>query len=504
MAIEPIYEKISISGTNTVFGEPFKCECKSALAMNSASEILSVTSLAGVFSSETLDGQVRYNGKTTFYVCYLSTDGEIKKTECSKDFSGVVKCESAREGFKSVVNVKTLKTEYEVSGANLNVACMLKPEIEICIATEKSALSVGENIVTDPCEISTTKSLGIKEGMYPIEEEFELSCEIKEVLHQRASAVITDVQCGVGTIIVDGQIFLSLILLQNSEKCSIIRENRTLPYRMEIECEEAMPTLSAIAHVYEKALKVDVLVDSEKGKSKITATINLYFTGEAFVTEAHQLANDVFSIKEKINVARAQVEYLKPGTFINSSSTITCRAGTSELPIGVNLLTTCAESIEILAKTQTQKGLQITGVLTLCAYFIDTDGKPFSRKLEAPFEKEIELFLDDEVGDVQIYTCVPRSSARLVSATEIELEWESVFMVYAKQLERFSCITDLQSAGEKAECPHAVSVYIPFENEELWSLSKRLNVCPETLVTANPELNFPLTGNERIVVYRQK
>jgi hypothetical protein len=46
--------------------------------------------------------------------------------------------------------------------------------------------------------------------------------------------------------------------------------------------------------------------------------------------------------------------------------------------------------------------------------------------------------------------------------------------------------------------------FMPEEGEELWSLSKRLNVCPDQLVATNKELQFPLTGKERIVVYRRK
>ena len=50
----------------------------------------------------------------------------------------------------------------------------------------------------------------------------------------------------------------------------------------------------------------------------------------------------------------------------------------------------------------------------------------------------------------------------------------------------------------------AISVYIPLEGEGLFSLAKRLNVSPESLVNTNRELNFPLSGKERIVIYRQK
>lgn len=49
----------------------------------------------------------------------------------------------------------------------------------------------------------------------------------------------------------------------------------------------------------------------------------------------------------------------------------------------------------------------------------------------------------------------------------------------------------------------AISVYIPAEGEDLWTVSKKLNACPEAIMQYNPDLTFPLTGGERILIYRQ-
>ena len=62
----------------------------------------------------------------------------------------------------------------------------------------------------------------------------------------------------------------------------------------------------------------------------------------------------------------------------------------------------------------------------------------------------------------------------------------------------------METAGLKKVNDSAVSVYIPLDGEGLFALAKRLNVCPETLVATNPDLQFPLTGKERIVIFRQK
>ena len=71
------------------------------------------------------------------------------------------------------------------------------------------------------------KSYGLRESVVPVEEQFELPFVVEDVLGQRAEPIVTAVQCGVGTIIVDGEILLSAILLQNREKNDIIYMNST-------------------------------------------------------------------------------------------------------------------------------------------------------------------------------------------------------------------------------------------------------------------------------------
>ena len=76
--------------------------------------------------------------------------------------------------------------------------------------------------------------------------------------------------------------------------------------------------------------------------------------------------------------------------------------------------------------------------------------------------------------------------------------------VYPSKKEACEVISQLKILAEKEIENCAISVYIPTVGEDLWSLAKRLNTCPEALVATNKDLQFPLTGRERIVIYRQK
>ena len=86
----------------------------------------------------------------------------------------------------------------------------------------------------------------------------------------------------------------------------------------------------------------------------------------------------------------------------------------------------------------------------------------------------------------------------------MELNGEVFLTVYPIEKNSFCFINDIKILGEKKDNPCAISVYLGTAGEECFSLAKRLNVCPDTLIETNKDLQFPLSGKERIVVYRQK
>ena len=75
---------------------------------------------------------------------------------------------------------------------------------------------------------------------------------------------------------------------------------------------------------------------------------------------------------------------------------------------------------------------------------------------------------------------------------------------YGKRIGNLNYSSNVESIGEKQINESAISVYIPMQGEGLWQLSKRLNIPPEKLLETNHDLQFPLSGDERIVIYRSK
>ena len=218
MAIETIFEKINYTKKQKTLKEQIRSECKAEVFTEEIQTVLCVTADVSVSKADVFEGRADYAGRITYYISYTTPDGQIKKTECGNEFSGGVKDSVINSGMVGLTGAQVDKLEWDLTGNKLIVKSFVTVYTTIYSNEEKSALVGGENIVVDKSEVLITKSLGRRQTTYPLEEEFELSYPVEEVLFHRADAMITSVQCGVGTIIVDGEVILSLILLRKKSK----------------------------------------------------------------------------------------------------------------------------------------------------------------------------------------------------------------------------------------------------------------------------------------------
>lgn len=503
MTFEPVYEKIKLNCARKKLCKQIRIDCKTELSSEEISSVLTVTAWSVITESEIQNGKIHYGGKTVFYISYVCADGNLKKCECGSEFKGVLNEQTFRDDARLFVNAKIDKTDFDLSGTKLSAGAYVTVCFSVGEHVEGQALCGGDNVIIKEDQIVNVKSCGVKTGVFPIEEEFEISFPIAEVLSHTAQPVLTAVQSGVGVIIVDGQVLLSVIALQKNQKKDIIKENKAIPFRMEIECEDAMPNMRAVARVKERSHKIDVNVDEEGGKSVLSASISVCLEGESFFEQSLTVASDAFSTQREVEVSKSNLTYCCSGEPCYCTATVQGRAQTDELPIGAVVLAVgneCAEGVSVQLE-----GCKVTvsGVLSTTAFFRDGEGLVFARKLETPFLTQLECAFE---GVYSLDACVKAKNARarIVSLSELEIDADLDFTVYPESQKSVKIIEEIKDLGEKKQNDAGISVYIPEDGEELWSLAKRLNVCPKSLVETNSDLQFPLTGKERIVVYRRK
>ncbi len=499
MPIEPVFEKIIAKEKVGEVVCQVKVECKTDVNADTVERVLNDNAYASVNLVSVTDGRAEFTGKATFFICYQS-DGVIRKCECGAEIKDSLLSDAIAEGDTVKLSWETDKSETDLSGLKMSASVYLTVKGEIFRKTEYSALSGGEGIYCDLKGVNTVKSYGAVSSVYNTEEEFELSFPVAEVLSHRAEVCLTQVQCGVGTVICDGEIYLTEILLQSGDKNDIIRENRIIPFRAEAECEDAMPQLSATCRARVKSLKTDVSVDEDKNVSVLTAFVSVDIRGEAFAVAEETVAADAFNSENELTLVKERIKF----TSFDAPQSVFCKLKGSAAIEDVGtarIITVANEKIEVTAVSANSDGITVAGVMGVNVLLMSDDGKVFTRKAETPFETVVAAKAE---GTAKVIAAPKNAIVKLITLTEIECEIETVFTVYCENEFTTSVVTAVETGELKPETNAAVSVYIPLKGEGLWDLAKRLNVCPETLVSTNSDLQFPLTGKERIVVYRQK
>ncbi len=502
MALEPIYETINFNCKKCELKEQIKVEC-GAVASEEVSSVLSVSAWASVNESEVKEGQISYSGRAVFFISYIATDGALKKTECGSEFRGMLKDERITADAKAYMSAVIDKAETDTSGLKLSVKAFVTVGAKVSACAPYQALSGGDSLILNAGETPIIKTYGAKRTVYPIEEQYELSYAVGEVLSHGARAVITAVQCGVGCIIVDGEVITSAIALQKSSPNDIIKENKSFAFRAELECEDAMPSMTATATVTEKSFKTDVAVDEENGKSTVTVSVALLLEGEAVSEESLSVATDAFSIEKEVEVIKTELPYYKACDLRSLSTEVAGRVVVNELPPSAKIMAVGCEKAELLGTSCEREKTTVTGVLTAIAYIKDGDGHVFTVDLETPFESEVSCSLG---CDIEVATEIKavKGRAKIVTLTEIELESEIIITLYPTEKHSVRLVSEIKEGKEKSVEESGISVFIAQDGEECWDLAKRINVCPSEIERINPDLQFPLTGKERIIIYRQK
>ncbi len=477
------------------FSEKLRLESKTDILVDEVEKFLSVNAFITLIEKDVADGKIKYGGNVIYQAFYVDKDGALKKYECGSEYVGVITDDKITAGCSVSMSARTLKADADLSGLKVSFSTVAEITATLYSVQESQALCGGEGLIIDKKETTVIKSLGIKNGAYPVEEEFSLDYPVAEVLSNGVTAIVTNSQCGVGCVIVDGEVLYKALILSDGE---IKKEERTVPYRLEVEYEEAMPAMQAQAICSVKNFKTDVEVDGEKSKVNLTVTLN--FEAEVFAEETLTVACDAFDIKENLEVITATTSVREPCENRYYCNSVSGRANINELPADVRLVAVTNEKAEVTAVLYGEA--RVEGVISCVCIFKDGDGKLFTNFVETPFSVALEGLCVQDNG-LTVSVKARKVTVKIISLTEVELDGEVCVNAYPRETQSIVYIKEVKPCGQKQVDDCAISVYIPFEGEELWSLAKRLNVCPEELVATNKELQFPLTGKERIVIYRQ-
>lgn len=458
-------------------------------------EIIAVYPQVSSVSCEVSSGRVNYSGKLVLTLVYTDEEGKLCRMQKGAEFSHYADDDCLASAQNGVCRMICEKTSVKRDGSSFVVSAILTAEISVYARAERNYLTAAEGAYLNLKRVPFCSDI-IFSGESEVEDDFDAD-SVVDVLIPSAKAVVLSSSCGTGEVTVSGEIYLSLFAMRQQTPVCL---ERVIPFKCEIPCDDSSAGNAAKAYAEITDLNVTATVNEERGKCEINFVCNLCVNGSFTAVRETEAADDAFSCDNevKLGFAREQTERCAD---VKVYTERVSGVALSKSKLGYDCKFFAAALPEAECAFVESTGAVEGTVNAVLVY--EQNGEIKGTEVNLPFSATLNG-VKEEGQSVDVSVAVSGVSIRLKA--EGEAEAEALLKISATVCEKCDCnyVCDIEEGEAKAKVDCAVSVFMPAAGDGLWEISKKLDKNPSDVVACNPELQFPLTGKERILVYRSK
>ena len=499
MSVSPQYEEYSRTVRAAQVSAQSIVECR--LSDWSDNQILAVSPTVVPSAAEPLSGEVRYGGKLYFSVVARTADGTVIGAERGAEFSHRVACDAAAPAQTAEAALAVVKVEVRRDGRAVVLSAIVAADIDLYAPSPLCYLAGGEGVVCDLQPVRVCRA-ALCAGTAEIEEEFDTDY-VGDVLLHGEQIGLTRVVASAGCLEVSGEINLCVLSKREGEN-DVVSYERMIPFRAEIACDDAIAGAACDARVSVSEVRLSAACDEDKGRCRLLAEIVLDIRGKVWRSEEIRAAVDAFCPGYAARVRRTVWKTEEPLCAFTATERV---SGTAALDGSVDfactLQATALSGVEAAAEVADGE-VRVEGVLNTVVFYRDGSGAAQSARVSLPFSFPVRSDRA-RAGDRAVVRALACGvSARPKRAGELEAEGTVKLYIALLGETQGGCVSEFE-AGEALPPPRAaLGVYLASPGDTLWDTAKKLGKAPEQVRSENPDLAFPLTGKERIVVYRRR
>ena len=506
MAFEPIYNVIRADYKKKLGAAQTVVECRlTPEAPAQIKKVLSIACAENISSCEVLSGEARFTGRVNFKVLFTDADGAARCMDYNADFSDKITDKNIIAGAKAFTECAVVDTDtVSVSAGEIKLACVLEVQLFVNTGEQITHLKEGgEDLFTQKETISYCALTGEGDEAFLVSDERASKERLERILMCEAQAVVKNAFAGADCFVLEG-VVTTLVTAETEDKaiCNVVLNT---DFKQEIAGRGAAAGHDAAAFAFVKSATARLEKDMESNTNIIKAEATLTARAAAYSQMTAEAVTDAFCIKNELNMASESFQ-LRRFMFgkcfnerIEGSATLD-----ADMPYIDNITAVCGGRMNIANAFAEKDKIRLEGLVNSAVIYWnrETDGKnsvqvelPFSMTLNAPGVKEgCEIHARGMICDI---------TARPRKGTEIDLTVPVCVAVQVFETRDGCCVKEVEIGAERNLKMSAIAVYITKEGETLWDVAKILCTTPELIMSYNPSLKVPLTGGEKILVYRQ-
>ena len=448
------------------------------------------------------NGEIEYSGKLVLAFLYEDVEGRICRAERGAEFYHKAEHPQIAPAHTLAGELSAQGVKLRREGGQLIASCIVEAKFDVFGQQRYTYVSGGEGLQVRKEQASVYSCYS---ATTTVEEEDEFECDFaKDVLLHTECADVTEVHTGMGEVSVSGELCMRFCLLK--EDGSLCPYERMTPIKAQVLLDASTRNTSCCARMRVLSARVSAATDEQRKKSKIVLSYQVQVEVCAYEkTEidcvADAYATDVeLELKWEKIATRYALEAKKYTERVHGTPIFK-----GNLPEGGKLLAIVCPKTEA-ALEKGENGWELQGVVEAKALYQPVEGGVVAVEVALPILLPMLGAEQDEKAwtDAEVECSVYGFGLRVRADGETEAEGTLRVRITPYVDGETVYLSEVAEGEKKPEKTCAISIYMPTCGEDSWTLAKRLSMTEETLIKSNPHLTFPLKGEERILIYRQK
>ncbi|MDE5667870.1 MAG: DUF3794 domain-containing protein [Clostridia bacterium] len=453
-------------------------------------EVVAVYPQISLTSCEVSSGRLNYGGRIIATLVYTDGDGRLCRIQKGAEFTHFIDDERLAPAQRGDCALKCERWQVKRDGSSYAVAIVVGAAVDVYDSATRSFVASVEGAIVKSENTKLYSFVGFS-GESEVDDDFD--CVATDVLVPSAQALVLGCNVRAGVVEVSGELYLSLLAVRDNAPVCL---DRIIPFKCEIACDEALFSQRAFCRAEVRAVNVNCRINEERGKCDVDVNATLGFSGHFYEEEEVAVVCDAFSKDCELSL-----NFLTEETALDTDVKVYSERVTGLCATKAKLDYTCAflaATLPTVEFARTPDGVE-GSVTTPLLY--EQAGEVHSTEVNMPFSCPL-TGLSANCREISVAVC----GVSLRQRAEGECEGEAVLKITGAdgEVRTVKYLNEITEQGEKAVPDCAISVYIPSAGDGLWETAKRLSEAPESIEKSNPELSFPLTGKERILIYRPK
>lgn len=508
MAFEPKSAELEIKYTKQQTGEGVPVVMTLSASEGAISRVVSVSANPYVENVTPSAGSVQIDGKLCVKVLVEKVEGGFSCLEGTNGFTAHIMNSEITQNSEIFATAQLLGVNsVQASEQAVTFTCNVSVS-PITLATEKvkyiEELPIAQ-VKKDLISYTTVVAGSAQD--FELNLELDLPTSVSKILSVESKVALSKAEAGNDVVALKGEAYTNLIYLTNDEQPKLKSQKYTQEFNHELLATNitTQDIVSATAQSSNTQYELQGELNSAKGTILLKNIVktNIFVrqnkTCEAVVDAfcPHYLLNNEYAsfISQTLGASELTFEKIDGSIVLGEDS-----------PRIDKVLAVCSGNVVVKSTEVVDSQLNVTGVLNCNVIYVLDDENATTQSVfaEVPFNIALKKDNLNENNSYHINIVSKDIEARNKKSKEIDILAElAIEMVVLENVTEAS-LQNVTLGEKRTVNTSAMGLYIVPEAKDLWEVSKALVVSGDLIMQQNPDLQFPFTTPQRIIVYREK